>query len=342
MRIVCVADQRLDRGNCYYRAIGPMGALVARGHHVQHVWSDRPSRPVDLNGVDLVHVYRARDERTLAFVRTARARGAAVVWDDDDDPGSLPRGTAAYKRLGGIKWERALTGIRRMFGLADLVTGPSDGMTERLRAYGAPSVRTIENFVPRAFLHPARKSGDEVTIGWVAGWEHQLDADGIPIAAVLQRLLDERPNVRVISLGLALGLASDRYEVIRKVSWLELARVTARFDVGIAPITDIGFNRARSSVKLKEYAAGGAAWLASPVGPYLGLGERQGGRLVGDDDWHAALARLLDKARERQKLAKRAATWAQSQTMEANADAWEAIFRDAIERRRDAPLRSNA
>jgi hypothetical protein len=33
---------------------------------------------------------------------------------------------------------------------------------------------------------------------------------------------------------------------------------------------------------VKEYAAGGAMWLASLVGPYRGMGREQGGTLVDD------------------------------------------------------------
>ena len=58
-------------------------------------------------------------------------------------------------------------------------------------------------------------------------------------------------------------------------------------------------NRARSNIKLKEYAAAGACWLASPIGPYVGLGEKQGGRLV-------ARRRLARRARPPARQAARA------------------------------------
>jgi hypothetical protein len=70
------------------------------------------------------------------------------------------------------------------------------------------------------------------------------------------------------------------------------------------------------------------------VGPYVGLGERQGGRIVTDDGWHDALARLLDKPRERAKLTKRAGKWVAGETLTKNARTWEARFEEAIARAR--------
>jgi hypothetical protein len=137
-----------------------------------------------------------------------------------------------------------------------------------------------------------------------------------------------------VSFGLKLGLRGERYRHVDVVPLFELTRAAAAFDVGIAPLSDIAMNRARSNVKLKEYAAAGAAWLASPVGPYAGMGEKQGGRLVADDRWHEELARLLDKPRERAKLAKRAAKWVAGETLSKNARTWEARFEEAVARAR--------
>jgi len=104
-----------------------------------------------------------------------------------------------------------------------------------------------------------------------------------------------------------------------------------------APIADIPFNRARSNIKVKEYAALGRPWLASPVGPYASLGEKQGGRLVADDGWAAALGRLVEKPRERRKLARQARKWGRTQSVSANANLWEQALTAAIVRAGGTP-----
>src|SRR5207302_1085104 len=80
-----------------------------------------------------------------------------------------------------------------------------------------------------------------------------------------------------------------RYRHDPYLPFAELPRRLSRWDIGIAPLADIPFNLARSDIKLKEYAASELPWLASPVGPYAGHGEAQGGRLVPDDGWFEAL-----------------------------------------------------
>jgi glycosyltransferase involved in cell wall biosynthesis len=333
MRIAYVADPRT--GNGFYRGIAPMTALgQMRGHDV---------RPVPINGgdpplaavrdVDVLHIHRYAEPGAVGLAREAKAHGAAVVWDNDDDMGSVPKGTPGYRKQGGMMWERRLAGMRKLFGLADLVTAPSRTLVERLREYGAPHAELLENQLPDQFVLRSRPPREGVTIGWIAGLEHQLDVERIPIREALQQLLDERPQVRVVSFGLGLGLRGERYRHVNVVPLLELTRAAGAFDVGIAPLSDLAMNRARSNVKLKEYAAAGACWLASPIGPYADLGEKQGGRLVADDGWHAALARLVDKPRERAKLAKRAGKWVSGQTLSKSARDWEARFEQAIARR---------
>jgi hypothetical protein len=329
--------------NGFYRAVGPMDHLAHRGHEVRQLAAVSPRERFALvRDVDVLHVHRYCDaQHTLPLMREAKAHGAAVVWDDDDDLGAMPRSNPNYKRFGGLAWQRRLKAMQEIFAMADLVTATNPTLAGRFGEYGARRTAVIENYIPGLFLQPrdrATKSG--VTIGWVAGREHQLDREELPITATLARLLAERPDVNVVSIGLRLPLESPRYERVGAVNVLRLADVTSTFDVGIAPLADHAFNRAKSNVKVKEYAAGGAAWLASPVGPYAGLGEKQGGRLVADDRWHEQLTRLLDRPRERAKLAKRASKWAAGETLERNAHRWEQAFSEAIDGARGQGARS--
>jgi len=336
MRIAYVADPKT--GNGFYRGIGPMTALQqVRGHHVREVPINLGDPPLAaVRDVDVLHIHRYAEEGAVSLARTAKAHGAAVVWDNDDDIGSVPKGTPGYRRQGGMMWERRLAGMRRIFQLADLVTAPSAPLAARLREYGARHAEVIENHVADQWVLRTRPPREGVTIGWIAGLEHQIDAERLPIRETLQRLLDERPEVRVVSFGLGLGLRDERYRHVSVVPLLRLTEEAGVFDVGIAPLSDIAMNRARSNIKLKEYAAAGACWLASPIGPYVGHGEKQGGRLVPDDGWYDALARLLDKPRERAKLTKRAGKWVAGETLSKAARVWEARFEEAIARSRRA------
>ena len=77
-------------------------------------------------------------------------------------------------------------------------------------------------------------------------------------------------------------------------------------------------------------------WLASPIGPYAGMGEQQGGRLVADGDWFQAIDALMSDAEARRLLSQRGLRWAAGETIEAHVDVWERTFEDAIAQARSA------
>jgi glycosyltransferase involved in cell wall biosynthesis len=332
MRIAFLAEP--TSGNGFYRGIGPMTALAARGHRLRPIpiMREAPLPPGLLDDLDVLHIHRYHEPRAHRLAREARARGAAVVWDDDDALAAIPKGAHNARLWRSFDGQRRQTDKRRLLRSVDLATAPSAHLASRLHEEGAARTAVIPNFVPDAFLRPTRVSHPRVTIGWSAGLEHQVDVDRLPIVPVLQRLLDERDDVDVIAFGLGLPLRSDRYHHVPYVELHELTQHLAMLDIGIAPLADIEFNRARSDVKLKEYACAGVPWLASPIGPYAGLGEQQGGRLVPDDRWHEELTRLIDKPRERRKLVKRATKWIEEQTLERNVGAWEDAFGATVER----------
>ena len=141
--------------------------------------------------------------------------------------------------------------------------------------------------------------------------------------------------MRALTVGVRLPINSERYRHIPRVPFPELMKVIGGLDIGIAPLADTPFNRCRSDIKPKEYAAGGAAWLASPVGPYRALGEKEGGMLVSDDGWYAALDTLVGKPRLRKRLSRRARAWAKTQTIDKHAEIWETAFEETVLLARD-------
>jgi glycosyltransferase involved in cell wall biosynthesis len=340
VRIAALTNPDLVNSN--YRAYQPMMALRRQGHELLLNERDRPIRPQTLLEVDVVHMHRIAIPEIQQLIGRVRAAGVGIVWDNDDDVTAVPRSNPLYARFGGYRSRDMRAGVRAMVRLADVVTTPSAVLADQYRELGAEQVRVLENYMPAEFakVRPAKHRG--IAIACLAALEHQVDYQELGLRDVLLRLLDAHADLRVTSFGLGLGLGHERYEHVPEVPFLELAKTFSRFDIGIAPLVDIPWNRARSNVKLKEYASAGIPWLASPVGPYRGMGEQQGGRLVPDDGWHEALERLIASGRERRKLAKRAARWVSGEGIEQHAGRWEATLRDAIssaaERARDRAM----
>jgi glycosyl transferase family 1 len=334
---LAVAVQQTANG--HYRAVVPLQELARRGHTV-HWPGDASFQQLRAGSVpsawDALHVQQLHDEEALEVMLRVRRAGVAVVWDTDDDLGAVTRGSEAWHRLGGRRGikrhvKQALAAARA----AHLVTTTNEHLAQVYRDHGVERVVAVENYLaPRDLGHP-RKRHQGVVIGIVAAGEHEPDLRKLRFGAMLETLLERHDGVRVIAIGAGLEVRSrHRYTHVRDVEIDELIAAECEFDIALAPLRDTAFNRARSNIKLKEYAAAGATWLASPVGPYAGMGEEQGGRLVRDDEWLPALEALLGDPDRRRALAARARAWAQGQTIRAGAARWQAAFRDAIERAR--------
>jgi glycosyltransferase involved in cell wall biosynthesis len=320
VRVAIVTSQRVV--NSVYRAL-PLLELRQRGADVRLDAEGAEMVAGRLRDCDVVHVFRYHERETRRAIRALREAGAAIVWDNDDDLSSPNK----------LRSQQTHAQLVEMLQLAHVVTTTSPVLAEQYRAWGAAEVHVVENYLPDYYAaeRPPRDGGT-FTIGWTAAGEHAYDLKALGIRETLERLLDAHPQVRVVSAGLQLGLPRERYTYTEVVQYQELARYVGSFDVGIAPIADIPFNRAKSNVKVKEYAAMGVPWLASPIGPYAELGEKQGGRLVPDDRWHEELERLLGDERARRKLAKRGVKWADGQRLRRNMDGWETALRRATER----------
>jgi hypothetical protein len=325
--------------NVHYRTLNPLEALRRRGHEVAYAREGTGHRaralvPERLSGCEVVHGYRMLGPEELRIVQSLIRRGAAFVWDTDDDLGSLPIERSGLRELAGASPRRLFAQTLGIARLADVVVASTEPLAERYRAAGIARVEVLGNYLAPAALHVRRRRHAGVVVGWTAGLEHAADVARIPVAAALRGLLDAHPHVRVESLGLDLALAHERYAHCAEVPFARLQDHVARWDLALAPLADIPFNRARSDVKLKEYASVGVPWLASPVGPYAGYGAAEGGRLVSDDGWGEALAALVGSGLARRRLGWAGRRWARQQTIDRVAGRWEAVLAEAIERRR--------
>jgi glycosyltransferase involved in cell wall biosynthesis len=316
--------------NSIYRSIVPMNALARRGHTVHIEERDIGHDFQRLREFDVVHVLRLCDEPTQALTRRLKEAGVALVWDNDDNLTAVERGNPNYK-LHAREGHRIALAMRAIMTRADLVTTTNPTLADLYRRASGSDVRVIENFLPATFTPPdTRVPHDGVWLGWVAAGEHQRDVERLRLTQVLTDLLARHPQLSVVTVGLNLGLRDDRYYHVPHQDYPDLPKCLVEFDVGIAPLADLPFNRGRSNVKLKEYAAMGLPWLASPIGPYAEMGEKEGGRLVADDRWREEIERLILDARARRKLGRNGMRWARGQTIDGHVEAWERALVDAV------------
>jgi len=335
LRLACVAT---GTANGYYRVAVPLQEMARRGHTIH--WPGDPTfmmlRDGEVPPWDAMHIQQMYDEEGLAIMARMRRAGVAVVWDTDDDISSVERGSEAWHRQGGRR------GIKRRFKqavqaarTAHLVTTTNEHLAQVYREHGAEHVAVLENLLGPVDLRHPRRRHQGLVIGITCAGEHEPDIKRMRLGDTLERLLERHDGVRVVAIGVDLRLRSrHRYRWVRDMEIEDLIPAESEFDIGLAPLRDTAFNRARSNVKLKEYAAAGAMWLASPVGPYVGMGEEQGGLLVGDDEWLPVLETLVVDADRRRALTDRARAWVRGQTIAAAAARWQAAYRGAAERAR--------
>ncbi len=317
----------------HYRAFEPIIALTrnGRGHSgwINDVNGDVAPEMADAD-VALISRWQGIGAQKLA--ESLHRAGIAVVWGHDDAVELNPT-----LKSGALQLQKTQAEIRAMLKLADGVVTTSEVIAERYREMGGDDVRVIENYLGEHYADLERRPHTGLIVGWAAWIDHQADWKALGLHETFTRLLATHPHLHVASVGMVdLQLPRDRYSRSPEVPFEQLGQALTSFDVGIAPIVDHAFNRARSNIKLKEYAAAGIPWLASPIGPYADLGEKQGGRLVPDDGWYDALDDLIRNERARRKLAKRARKWASEQMLSKHTDKWEAALTEAIERRRRA------
>lgn len=322
--------------NAHYRAILPLAELQRRGHEI--VWPSDHAIADELRGTpdwDLLHVQQFVSPEDLAAIMRLRQQGVAVVWDTDDDVLAAPKGSDPYKALGrrrGVK--RAFRQTVGIASASSLMTTPSEHLAQIYRDAGVAHVACIENHLWTADVGQPRRRHAGIVIGLTAASEHTSDIEKLGIVQALRAILQEHEGVRVVAIGCDLKLGGHRYSHRATVPIDRLVACESEFDIGLAPLVDTAFNRARSNIKLKEYGAAGATWLASPVGPYRGMGEPEGGQLVDDRGWYEAIEGLIVDYRRRGELARRARAWARTQTIQQAGAQWETAFKAAVGRAR--------
>lgn len=325
----------------FYRLIGPAQALVEQGHDVRIVLpTDRSNSlngEVDQNGqivsvtvaddADVVVLQRVTSVQVMQAIPFIRAKGVAVVVDMDDDMSKIDPSNPAFAGLHPSfgrsplhNWNNAA----RACDLATLVTVSTPALMA-VYARKAPG-RVLTNCVPEHYLALPRTEPEATTFGW-PGSTHSHPNDLAVVGPAVARLVRGGYAYRgvgpVDDLRQALGLADDP-DVSGPVDLDGWAPALSGMGVGMAPLADTEFNRAKSWLKPLELSAVGVPWVASPRDEYQRFVGSTGVGLFAErpNDWFKQLSKLLRSAALREDQSEGGRDLARRHTMEGNAWRW--------------------
>jgi Glycosyl transferases group 1 len=191
------------------------------------------------------------------------------------------------------RWLYGAQQTRRLLARADALVVSTPALAEMLpdRTPTPTILPTVPD--PDSYSTVVHLDTAPVVVGWAGtvGGLGYLD----PLKPVFERLEREAiARLRVVSSAPWTGPSE-----FQKWSLAEEHAVFGGFDIGIMPLPDSDYTRAKAGFKLLQYMASGLPVIASPVGVNRALVDDSGGGLLADtpSDWENAL-RVLAGDRE--------------------------------------------
>lgn len=305
----------------HIRLLRPLGHPSLRHRLDVSFGRHLPGEPLDAVIVDRLWHPAADGPRVARLLADLRTQGARLVHALDDNFLDLPLERRDWAASGQPE------ALRSLLTAADAFLVSTPPLAERLRWTGRP-VHLLPNALDERLLAPealdpampqvpAPPPGT-VTLGYMGTFTHDGDlALVLPALRALSQRHGSRLRLQVLGVvGREAGesalaelpverirLSPDQMAYPRFLPWFTQQ---LHWDIGIAPLADTPFNRAKSDLKHLDYAAQGAAGAFSRVTSYRHtVRDGETGLLVPNAwaAWEDALERLIQDEALRGRLA---------------------------------------
>jgi glycosyltransferase involved in cell wall biosynthesis len=191
----------------------------------------------------------------------------------------------------------------RMIQAADLIITSCNFLKNYVVKYN-PNTVVITSPVDAAKIVPGENSNSKVIIGWIGS---QWTSKYLSMLEPVFHELSKKYKFRLLLVG-AGDSVNFNCETTR-VSWsLETEnKYLNKMDIGIMPLFDNEFERAKGGFKLLQYMAAGKPVLASPVGinKDIVIHGENGFLCESEKDWYTAFCDLMDDGIYRKRMGKR-------------------------------------
>lgn len=281
---------------------------------------------------------RQLHDHALEFLHEQKAMGKKIVYEMDDDFWHLPVQNPAYQYYQA----EGLSRVARFIRAADLVTvstEPLKKVVETMHDRVAVLPNSVDPDLAQSVASSTRSEAIStpriVRVGWAGSQFHEGDLDCVT-AALIQ--LAQSGRVKLVFSGwvperIRREVHTDRLETHPFVPTNNYYHALAalRLDIGLAPLHDNRFNKAKSNLKYLEYSMFKVPTVASPVFPYVTtITNGRDGMVVKKNrhqDWLKQLTRLVEDRTERERIATNAcATIRQRFDLKTNARQWLDVY----------------
>lgn len=321
-----------NSGPAWYRLRVPLEEMA---RHTEHdVTIDHTMPDWVMEEADVVIGQRvckpAATSRWLRMASGVYGHRPLMVFELDDDLWDLDRGNVPAWNFYRSAPE-LLENLKVCAAAADLCTVSTEPLADVVRKYN-PNVVVLPNQLPAlAFVPDALQAiQGPWRIGWGGGASHADDVE--EMTGALRYHFRWHPEDVFVNMGTLFGsVRRAAGERLVHQHWTddmaEHYRRVARLDVGLAPLRPSLFNRSKSEIKFLEYAAAGAACVASRVGPYeRAIADGHTGFLASrQNEWGAGLLLFRDPT-ERLGYAANALAYARTRHIENHWQSWERVY----------------
>jgi len=304
------------------------------------------------DAVILPRLHWPPEERTKAeqWFKALHKAGLAVIYEADDDlftDGFVSRLVSHHGYTREYAEERRDC-ILHAVRACDGVTVSNQRMATLARQITDKPVKVVPNFIDLRWFKRVQKRAERkvpgLTIGWAGG--NRPDSDVAMMAEAWARIARRYPQVTFVIQGHHAKVFYDTVpnERIAMLDWMPIESYPAgliNIDIGCCPLGDTPFNRAKTYIKAMEYAASGAAVVASPT-VYNKLLEHGVDGYICDtvDEWEAALSALVEDYTLRHDMSKALlAKVRREHSLEQNAWRWVEAWSEIVSEYRWRPAR---
>jgi glycosyltransferase involved in cell wall biosynthesis len=251
-------------------------------------------KPADLEGIDVLVLYRCFQGSTLSLVRLAKLKKIKVIYELDDDLLDPPTDQSWGERYRNSH----LSQIIKMFlSQVDLVKAGSPELARRLKERGYPAI--YQPYAAKTCELPVETYEYPYRVGYFGSPHHQDDIEMVfPVLLASKELFQEQIEFEFIGCypqnWQQLQARIFPYEPDYEIFLDFLAG--RRWSLGLAPLRKNSFNEAKSNSKFRDLTTAGILGIYADLAPYRGSvvhGENGWLTKESPEEWYETIKRAL-------------------------------------------------